>query len=161
MRPDLALDVDMSAGSLDVVGVRGPIQGALAAATVSITGFAGPLDLETSAGRIDASGVLSGGSSRVRCHAGRLAMHLEHGSSVRINARTTVGRLELPGDDSPGPSGPLGDTGDPRSPLSGLAAARGSRRRRLGDERQAVVGDGAGTLDVEVNTGTAVIRADP
>jgi len=162
MHPDLALDAEVSAGSLDVAGVRGPIRGEMAAATVRITGFAGPLDLETSAGRIDASGVLAGGSSRVRCHAGRLTMRLEHGSSVRINGRTTVGKMVLPGDGDPGPAarGPLSDVAGKRGPLSDVA---GSRRggRRLGDERQALVGDGAGTLDVEVNTGTAVIRADP
>ncbi len=147
MHPDLALDAEVSAGSLDVRGVRGPIRGALAAATVRIAGFAGPLDLETSAGRIDASGVLDGGSSRVRCQAGRLTMHLEHGSSVRISGRTTVGKMVLPGDD------------DETRPAARAAARSG--RRLHGDERQAVVGGGVGTLDVEVNTGTAVIRADP
>jgi len=162
MHPDLALDAEVSAGSLDVAGMRGPIRGEMAAATVRITGFAGPLDLETSAGRIDASGVLAGGSSRVRCHAGRLTMRLEHGSSVRINGRTTVGKMVLPDDGDPGPAarGPLSDVAGQRGPLSDGAGSRRGRRR-LGDERQAVVGDGAGTLDVEVNTGTAVIRADP
>ncbi len=169
MHPDLALDADVSAGSLDVDGVRGPIRGELAAATVRITGFAGPLDLETSAGRIDASGVLAGGSSRVRCHAGKLTMRLEHGSSVRINGRTMVGKMVLPGDDGPGSSGPLSGMTAGRDPLSEVAGLRSPRsavagarrgRRLLGDERQAVVGAGAGTLDVEVNTGTAVIRAD-
>ncbi len=146
MHPDLALDAEVSAGSLDVSGVRGAIRGELAAATVRIAGFAGPLDLETSAGRIDVSGVLDGGASRVRCQAGRLTMRLEHGSSVRISGRTTVGKMVLPGDEETSPAG---------------GAAARSGRRRLGDERQALVGGGAGTLDIEVNTGTAVIRADP
>jgi len=140
MNPDLALDAEVSAGSLDVRGVRGPIRGELAAATVRISGFAGPLDLDATAGRIDASGVLDGGSSRVRCQAGRLTLRLEHGSSVRISGRATVGKMVLPGD----------ETATPRS-----------GRRRLADERQVVVGGGSGTLDVEVNTGTAVVRADP
>ncbi len=155
MRPDLALDAEVSAGSLDVRGVRGPIRGEMAAATVRIAGFAGPLDLDASAGRIDASGVLDGGSSRVRCQAGRLTLRLEHGSSVRISGRATVGKMVLPGDETLGPSGPLSGV----SNAAGRAAARAVRR--LGDERQVVVGGGSGTLDVEVNTGTAVIRADP
>ncbi len=146
MHPDLALDAEVSAGSLDVRGVRGPIRGELAAATVRIAGFAGPLDLDASAGRIDASGVLDGGSSRVRCQAGRLTLRLEHGSSVRIAGRATVGKMVLPGDET--------------TNAAGRSAARAGRRR-LGDERQVVVGGGLGTLDVEVNTGTAVIRADP
>ena len=49
-----------------------------------------------------------------------------------------------------------GDDGPP----SGRSTPRGGRRV-LGDEREVVVGGGSGTLDVEVNTGTAVIRADP
>jgi hypothetical protein len=57
---------------------------------------------------------------------------------VRISGRATVGKLVLP------------DNG-----------ARQGGRRGLGEERQAVVGGGSGTLDIEVNTGTAVIRADP
>ncbi len=140
MNPDLALDAEVSAGSLDVRGVRGPISGELAAANVRIAGFAGPIDLDATAGRIDASGVLDGGSSRVRCQAGRVTLRLEHGSSVSISGRATVGKIVLPGDDTAKPRG---------------------GRRRLGDERQVVVGGGSGTLDVEVNTGTAVIRADP
>jgi hypothetical protein len=140
MNPDLALDAEVSAGSLDVRGVRGPISGELAAANVRIAGFAAPIDLDATAGRIDASGVLDGGSSRVRCQAGRVTLRLEHGSSVRISGRASVGRMVLPGD----------DTATPRS-----------GRRRLADERQVVVGSGSGTLDVEVNTGTAVVRADP
>ncbi|MGI9079795.1 MAG: hypothetical protein ACR2GF_03080 [Acidimicrobiales bacterium] len=140
MNPDLALDAELSAGSLDVRGVRGPISGELAAANVRIAGFAAPIDLDATAGRIDASGVLDGGSSRVRCQAGRVTLRLEHGSSVRISGRASVGRMVLPGD----------DTATPRS-----------GRRRLADERQVVVGGGSGTLDVEVNTGTAVVRADP
>jgi hypothetical protein len=140
MHPSLALDVDVNAGSLDVRDVRGPIRVGVAAANVRIVGFAAPLDLEAAAGRIDASGVLDRGSSRVRCQAGHVTLRLDPGSSVRVTGRATAGRVVLPGDDLPG---------------------HRAGRRLPGEERKAVVGDGAGTLDVEVSTGSAVVRTGP
>ncbi|MDQ6715012.1 MAG: hypothetical protein M3Z83_02750 [Actinomycetota bacterium] len=140
MHPSLALDAEVNSGSLVVREVRGPIRAEVAAGSARISGFAAPLDLEVSAGRVDASGVLDRGTSRIRCHAGRLSLRLDRGSSVTITGRATVGRLVLPGD--------------------GPGVARRRRHSPFDDSHAAVVGEGVGTLDLEVDTGTAVVRAE-
>jgi hypothetical protein len=140
MHPSLALEAEVNSGSLIVREVRGPIRAEVAAGSARISGFAAPLDLDVSAGRVDASGVLDRGTSRIRCHAGRLSLRLDRGSSVTITGRASVGRLVLPGD--------------------GPATARRRRHGPLGDAHAAVVGAGVGTLDLEINTGSAVVRAD-
>lgn len=139
MHPDLALSAEVGGGDLVVRGVRGPISAEVAAGSVSINGFAGPLDLDVSAGRAAAAGVLDSGQSFVRCHAGSVNLHLLQGSSVRVHGEARAGRVVLPGTAEPGP---------------------GRSRRFASDTQEAVVGEGTGSLDVEVNAGSVVIRAD-
>ena len=96
MNPALALDLECQAGSLRVEGVHAPIRATAHAGSVRIVGFTHPIDLEVQAGSVRASGLISSGSSRVRCHAGSVRLELDPASSVRISARSTLGRITLP-----------------------------------------------------------------
>ncbi len=141
MNPRLALAADVTAGSCAVHDVKGPLALSVSAGGLKVTGFAGPIDVDVTAGGFAASGVLNGGESRVRCSAGSARIGLERGSSVRIRGAASAGRLVLPN-------------------TRETASARRARGLWVDQEVEAVVGDGAGTLDIEVTTGNVVVRSD-
>jgi hypothetical protein len=142
MNPRLALAAEVTAGSCVVRDVKGPLSLTVAAGSLKVTGFAAPIDIDVSAGGFTASGVLDRGESRLRCNAGSARVMLERGSSVRIRGSANAGRLILP------------DGGDPMT-------ARRSHGMWAGRRMETVVGDGTGSLDIDVTTGTAVVRSDP
>lgn len=131
MNPALALEVEMAAGLLSVSGVKGPIKADIQAGSAKLEGFASPFDLKVTWGTVSATGVLRDGQSRVRCEAGTVKIGLEPGSSVRVLARSTLGRISLPGE------------------AAGLAEGW----TMGGEQREATVGGGQGQLDVETTTG--------
>ena len=141
MRPDLALTADVTASSVVVRDVKGPLTLAVSAGGVKVTGFASPIDLDVTAGGLSASGVLDRGTSRVRCSAGSARLLLERGSSVRVRGLASAGRLVLP-----------------------HAAPPVSQRRAGGlwidQQMETVIGDGTGDLDIEVTTGNVVVRSE-
>lgn len=130
MNPRLALEVALQAGSARVRGVTGPIRADVQAGSASIEGFSAPLELSVQAGSVKASGRLDSGSSRIRCDAGSVMLHLEHGSSAKVTARSTLGKVSLPG----------GGTG------------RG--------DREAIIGDGNAVIDIETTMGSVKVSAD-
>ncbi|HEY2957280.1 MAG TPA: hypothetical protein VGM21_03585 [Actinomycetota bacterium] len=138
MRPDLALDAGVTAGSLKVAGLTGPLRVSLAGGSARVERFAGPLDLAVEAGSLRGSGLLTAGSSRVRCQAGSVRLHLERGSSVKVRARAELGNVVLPGD------------ADGERWLAGGG----------GEAREVTVGDGEALLEIEVNMGSVVVSAD-
>jgi hypothetical protein len=97
MNPRLPLDTDVQAGTLRIQGVRAPIRAEVQAGTTQIDGFTEPLDLDVQAGSVRASGKLTAGHSRIRCQAGKVSVNLDPGSSVKISAKTGLGRIALPG----------------------------------------------------------------
>jgi hypothetical protein len=134
MNPELALAAAVSAGSLRVEGVRGPISAEILAGTCRISGFRGPLDLTIQAGNLVASGRLDSGTSKVRCDMGSVAINLEEGSSVRISARTSMGKVYI--------------------------ASDGSEQVILGQSGKEVrIGSGAASLDVECTMGLVKVSA--
>jgi hypothetical protein len=137
MRPDLALDAGVTAGSLRIIGTTGPLRVAVAGGSARLDRFRGPLDLSVEAGSVKGSGVLAGGTSRIRCQAGSVRLHLEPGSSLRIRATAELGGVILPGD----PEGERWLAGGEMS-------------------REVVVGDGEGLLEVEATVGSVVVSAD-
>ncbi|TAN32379.1 hypothetical protein EPN29_09430 [bacterium] len=135
MNPDLALIASVQAGNVRVDGVHGPITGEVQAGNCKILDFRGPLDLVVQAGNVSASGRLDRGASRVRCEMGSVKVNLEQGSSVRITARTTLGKVGIEG--------------------------AGSERARVGQSGNDVtIGSGAATLDVECTMGNVKVTAD-
>jgi hypothetical protein len=137
MRPDLALDATVTAGSLKIARVTGPLRVAVAGGSAKLDEFRGPLDLSVEAGSVKGSGVLASGSSRIRCQAGSVRIHLERGSSVKVRARAELGNVVLPGD------------------------AEGERWVAGGGAtREVTVGDGAALLEIECNMGSVVVSAE-
>lgn len=137
MNPALALEVEMSAGLLSVHGVKGPIRADIQAGSAKLEGFASPFDLKVTWGTVSATGLLTDGESQVRCEAGTVKVNLENGSSVRVLARSTLGRISLPGE----------------------AAGLSDGWTMGGEEREATVGAGQARLDVETTTGAVWVEA--
>lgn len=137
MHPDIPLEVELSAGTLSVRDVKSTIHAEVSAGTVRIDGFASPVDIGVASGTVRAEGVLDKGASRVRCEAGTVRVHLRRGSSVRVSARAGLGKVVIPE-----------ESGAP------------SRGWLVGGTREATVGRGAGTLEVEASMGTVHVSAD-
>jgi hypothetical protein len=135
MNPRLALLASVQAGSVRIEGVQGPIDGEVQAGNCRISGFRGPLNFVIQAGNLSASGRLDGGASKVRCEMGSVKVHLEKGSSVRVTARTTLGKLSI--DTEGSDQVILGQTG-----------------------KDVTVGAGAGSLDIECTMGNVRVSAD-
>src|SRR5262249_55092995 len=100
VNPDLPLEVESQAGKLTVRGVHAPIRAEVQAGSTDIVDFRSPLDLSVQAGSVRARGRLDHGASRIRCEAGGVRIRLERGSSVRVSARTTLGKVQFDNDGS-------------------------------------------------------------
>ena len=135
MNPDLALTADVQAGNVRVDGVHGPITSEVQAGNFKVSDFRGTLNLVVQAGNVTASGRLDRGASKVLCEMGSVKLNLEQGSSVRISARSTMGRVAIEG---------------PGAERAGAA--------RSG--RDVTIGSGAATLDVECTMGNVKVSAD-
>lgn len=133
MNPNLPLEITLQAGSARIRGVVGPIRAEVQAGSTSIDGFTGPLSLSVQAGSVRASGRLDHGASRIFCEAGSVQLHLTHDSSVRITARSSIGKISLP-------------TGD------GWVVG--------GSDREATIGTGDATLDIEATAGAVRVTAE-
>lgn len=132
VNPNLPLEVGIKAGAMSVKGVTAPITAEADAASLQIKGFSAPLDVRVNAGKFEATGLLDKGDSRIECNAGKVDVRLDPGSSVRVTARAELSRVSLPGAETR---------------AGGL----------LGSEHEATIGDGAGTLAMEVNVGAATV----
>jgi hypothetical protein len=135
MNPRLALFASVQAGSVRIEGVQGPIQGEVQAGNCQVSGFRGPLDFVIQMGNLSASGKLDAGASKVRCEMGSVKINLEKGSSVRVTARTTLGKVSI---DSEG--------------TDQVAVGQTSK--------DVTIGSGTGALDVECTMGNVRVSAD-
>jgi hypothetical protein len=135
MNPKLPLFASVQAGSVRIEGVQGPISAEVQAGNCQVSGFRGPLDFVIQMGNLSASGQLDSGASKVRCEMGSVKINLEKGSSVRVTARTTLGRVSIEGE--------------------------GSHNVVVGDtSKDATIGSGTGSLDVECTMGNVRVSAD-
>ena len=98
VNPSLPLSVSVQAGNLSIDGLHGAVTADVKAGGCQITEFRGPLQLSVTAGNVSASGRLDGGTSAIRCKMGEVRVALAKTSSVRINARTTLGEIAIEGD---------------------------------------------------------------
>jgi hypothetical protein len=97
MNPSLALRTRVQAGNLRIEGVKGAISSEVQAGNCIVDGFTGPVNLSVSAGNLRANGRLDGGASTIRCQMGEVVVDLDRTSNVRINARTTLGKVLVEG----------------------------------------------------------------
>jgi hypothetical protein len=134
MNPDLALTAQVNAGSLRVEGVHGAIVGEVLAGSCKISDFTSPLELSIQAGNLSASGRLDSGASKVRCEMGNVTINLERGSSVKVTARTTMGRVTV-------------ESGGTEPVMLGQSA------------KQVTVGTGEGSLDIDCTMGNVRVSA--
>jgi hypothetical protein len=103
VNPDLPLEVEAQAGKLTIRGVHAEIKVEVQAGSTEIVDFRAPLDLTVQAGSVRARGRLDHGASRVRCEAGGVRIRLERGSSVRVSARATLGKVQFDSDEGRDP----------------------------------------------------------
>ena len=134
MNPDLALTAQVNAGSLRVEGVHSAITADVLGGSCKISDFTSPLELSIQAGNLSASGRLDSGASKVRCEMGNVTINLERGSSVKVTARTTMGRVSV-------------ESGGAEPVILGQSA------------KQVMVGSGAGSLDVDCTMGNVRVSA--
>jgi len=131
INPSLRLELQIQAGNCRVSGVEGPIRADVQASSATFDGFSKPLDLTVQASSVRATGRLDEGDSRIACDAGSVNLHLERGSSVRLKARSQMGKVSLPG----------------------AAGAGGAQ--------DVTLGDGTGSLLIETTMGSVKVTADP
>jgi hypothetical protein len=135
MNPDLALEATVQAGNLRIHGVHGPITTEVQAGNCNVADFRGAINLDVAAGNVSATGKLDRGASKVRCEMGSVKISLDKGSSVRIMARTTMGKIAIEGE--------------------------GTKRSILGnDGKDFTIGSGTATLDIECTMGNVKVAAD-
>ena len=135
MNPKLALYTSVQAGSVRIDGVQGPIDGEVQGGNCQVSGFRGPLNFVIQMGNLSASGRLDGGASKIRCEMGSVKINLEKGSSVRVTARTTLGKVSIEG--------------------------AGTSNVGVGQTAKDVtVGLGAGSLDCECTMGNVKVSAE-
>jgi hypothetical protein len=134
MNPRLRLEVEVQAGTLVVRGIRAPIRANVQAGSTRLEDFTFPIDLDVQAGSVKARGRLTEGASRISCQAGSVRLDLDSASSVKIRAKTSLGRVSLPG-----------------VPVVTAIGSGGS---------QADVGAGVGTLDIDAELGSVQVTVD-
>lgn len=143
VNPEIPLDTEIDAGSIAVHDVTSPIRVRVSAGSAKLTGIASPIDAQISAGSLVAQGRLDHGQSVIVCDAGSVKVDLDAGSSVKVTARTSLGKVVLPGNPD-----------EIRASLAGLGGLGAS------DEQTATVGGGDGSLDITANLGKVVVRLD-
>ena len=104
-----------------------PLYASVQAGNCKVHDFRAPLNLVVTAGNVEAQGMLEEGSSSIRCEMGQVKVNLAKESSVRISARTTMGKISVEGD--------------------GIK----------GGGADVMVGSGAGTLDLECTMGNVKV----
>ena len=158
VNPHVPLEARVEAGPLTIRRVKGPVKARVAAGPLTIEGFESPIDIRVSAGKVDARGRLDHGVSTIDCDAGKVRLHLEHGTNARVNASATLGKVDFGGRghrtsqrfDWRG-TGDLSDIGDR---LAGIL------NNAFSDEHEVVVGTGEAVIDIRVSMGAADITFD-
>jgi hypothetical protein len=134
VHPGCPVDAEVSAGSLTVVGVTGPLHIVIAAGSARLDGIVSPIDVEARAGAVRVRGRLDAGESRIRCEAGSVNVQLTRGSDVRVRARADLGRVRVQG-------------------VSG-------HEPQLGSQREVTIGAGTATLDIEAAMGSVDVHTE-
>ena len=131
VNPELDVEVEVTAGSLEVVGLTHGLRFRATAGSVRATGCTGPVDGVVQAGSAKLE-LRPTGASRVRCESGSVDLRLLPGSDVTVRTDVELGDLKVYDAD--------GTTSkpSPRDPV--------------------VVGEGTATFDLEMVMGSAKVR---
>ncbi len=135
INPDLALEVEVMAGSVDVFGMRGPLAFSVTAGSLKAADCTGPFTGTVRAGsaKLDVRPV--GGTSHVRIESGSVDVRLQPGSDVRLRAHAELGEVKI-------------------------KDADGSSMRVVDREgsHEIVVGHGTASMDLDVVMGSVKVR---
>lgn len=131
VNPELAVEAEVTAGSLEVVGLTHGLRFRVTAGSIKATGCAGSVDGVVQAGSAKLE-LLVQANSRVRCESGSVDLRLLPGSDVTVRTDLELGDLKVYDTD--------GTTSKPSS------------------REPVVVGAGAATFDLEVVMGSIKVR---
>lgn len=95
IRPDIALAVEVIAGSATVEGASAVDHIRVTAGSLRVTGAQHPMDVLVQAGSAQVEALVVAGRSRVRCESGSLQMRLAPGSDTRVRTDVQLGRLSI------------------------------------------------------------------
>jgi hypothetical protein len=134
LNPDLALEADVMAGSLEVTGLRGPLTFSVTAGSIRADDCSGPFTGTVRAGGAKLDVRPTAGASRVRVESGGVDLRLQQGSDVRLRAHAELGEVKLRGRD-------------------------GAQTRVVDREgaHELVVGSGTATFDLDVVMGSVKV----
>lgn len=93
VRPDLAVGVEVIAGSLRAEGLRALDHVRVTAGSVRVRGVEEPLDLLVQAGSARVETRQTHGHSRLRCESGSLHLTLADGTDARVREDVQLGRF--------------------------------------------------------------------
>jgi len=135
MSPDLPLEAEVMAGSLDVVGLRAPLTFSVTAGSLRATDCSGPFIGTVRAGGARIEGRAVSGASRVRVESGGVDVRLQPGSDVRVRAHAELGEVKIRRADGAG---------------AGVMQTEGVH--------EVVVGAGTASMELEVVMGSAKVH---
>lgn len=93
VRPDLAVGVEVIAGSVQVDNVPGLDHVRVTAGSLRVRGSEHPIDLLVQAGSAQVETRQTRGRSRLRCESGAIQLTLLDGSDVRVRSDVQLGRF--------------------------------------------------------------------
>jgi len=99
INPDLALEVEVMAGSAEVTGLRGALAFSVTAGSIKATDCSGPFTGTLRAGSAKLDVRPSTGTSHIRVESGSVDLRLQPGSDVRLRAHAELGEVKVRGRD--------------------------------------------------------------
>jgi hypothetical protein len=133
VNPQLALDVEVSAAPVEVIGMRAPLSLAVNAGSARIVDHRAPLNGVVRAGSLRAEAMIDSGDSTVRVETGSADITLLPHCEVRVRAEVEMGSVKF-------------------------YEASGATRKLESGSTELVVGSGAGHLDIKVLMGSLKVR---
>jgi hypothetical protein len=99
MNPELALEVEVMAGSVEMNGLRGAVEFSVTAGSIKATDCAGPFTGTVRAGSARLELRPAAGASRLRVESGSVDLRLQPGSDAKVRAHAELGEVKVRGRD--------------------------------------------------------------
>jgi hypothetical protein len=131
--PGLPVEAAVDAGALDITGWRAPMTFSVNAGAVRASDCHGLVDGTVRAGSAKLEVLLPAGHSRLHAEAGSVELRLLKGSDVTVKAQAELGAISI-------------------------ADSLGGAKVAGNGKAEAVVGDGTGSLDLTVTMGSAKVK---